>query len=183
MATAKRGAPPAREVELRARRIRIVACDLDGVLTDGRILRDARGRELRAFHVDDGIGAALLTRAGIRLLLLSAGPVAHGRKLGADTITTTAGQGLVAVDRWCRRRRLPLAAVAYVGRDVLELPLLAAVGLSVAVANASPEVKRRAHWVTRASGGTGVLREVVERVLRSQGRWGSTLGETWRQWD
>lgn len=176
-----------RAVDLRARRIRVVALDVDGVLTDGRIVLDARGRQARSFHTADQAGIGLLARSGIAVLGLVAGPrrgmPALGRSLGLAAMLEGAGHGLDSVGRWCRRRRLPLDAVAYVGHDVLELPLLGAVGLAITVADAAAHARRASHWVTASGGGEGVIREVAERLLRAQGKWASTIGETWRRWD
>jgi YrbI family 3-deoxy-D-manno-octulosonate 8-phosphate phosphatase len=177
----------ARAVELRARKIRLVVLDVDGVLTDGRILIDARGRELRSFSSRDRTGIALLERAGIPVVALAACAARtlppYARKLGVTAVLAGAGDALASVRRWCGRRRLALDAVAYVGHDVLALPLLGAVGLAIGVGDATGHAKRAAHWVTSGTGGSGVIMEVGERILRAQGKWASAVGETWRSWD
>jgi len=176
-----------RSVDLRARRVRVVVVDVDGVLTDGRIVVDARGREARSFHGADQAGIGLLVRAGIPVLALVARPSralpAFARTLAVTAVVRGGGQGLASVERWCRRRRLALDVVGYVGHDVLELPLLAASGLAIAVADGAEHARRAAHWVTARARGNGVVREVAERVLRAQGKWASTIGETWRRWE
>jgi len=176
----------ARDVELRARKIRVVVLDVDGVLTDGRIVLDARGRESRTFHERDRAGIGLLVRAGIDVVVLAARRTsvvpAYARNLRVTAVLQGAGEGLVSVRRFCRRRRLDLDTVAYVGHDVLDLPLLAAVGLAISVADGADHMKRDAHWVTSRPGGEGVVREVGERILRAQGKWASSIGETWRRW-
>jgi YrbI family 3-deoxy-D-manno-octulosonate 8-phosphate phosphatase len=164
-----------------------VVLDVDGVLTDGRVLIDARGRELRTFHSRDRTGIGLLTRAGVRVVVLVARTVrtvpSFARKLGVTATVADGGDAVGAVRRFAARRRVGLDGVAYVGHDVLGVPLLAAVGLAVGVADAAIHAKRAAHWVTSGAGGSGILREVAERILRAQGRWASTIGETWRRWD
>ncbi len=177
----------AREIDLRARGIRVLVVDVDGVLTDGRIVVDAQGREARTFHEGDRTGVRLLVRAGIAVVALAARK-RRTRPAYADTLALTevlegAGEGLASVRRFCRRRRLTMEQVAYVGHDVPDLPLLADAGLAVVVANAAEAVRRSAHWVTASGGGSGVAREVGERILRAQGKWASTVGETWRHWD
>jgi 3-deoxy-D-manno-octulosonate 8-phosphate phosphatase (KDO 8-P phosphatase) len=183
----RRRRPTARAVELRIRAVRLVVVDLDGVLTDGRVLVDAGGRELRTVHGRDRTGMGLLARAGIPVVVLVPrtlrGLPAWSRNLGVLQVLQGEGRGLESVRRLCRRRRLTLDQVAYVGHDVLELPLLAAVGLAVAVVDAAPPARRAAHWIAAGTGGSGVMREIGERILRLQGKWASTLGETWRQWD
>lgn len=179
--------PSAREVELRARKIRVVALDVDGVLTDGRIVIDGRGREARTFHEADRTGIGLMLRARIHVVLLASrrpsGVPAYARHLRVTAVLAGAGEGLASVERFCRRRRLGLDGVAYVGHDVLDLPLLAAAGLAIAVADAAGPAKGDADWITARAGGGGVAREVGERILRAQGKWASTIGATWRRWE
>jgi 3-deoxy-D-manno-octulosonate 8-phosphate phosphatase (KDO 8-P phosphatase) len=177
----------ARELELRARGIRVLVVDVDGVLTDGRIVLDTQGRAARTFHESDRTGVRLLVRAGLAVVALEARrprtQPAYARLLSLTAVLEGAGEGLASVRRFCRRRRLTLEQVAYVGHDVPDLPLLAAAGLAIVVANASEAVRRSAHWVTTSRGGEGVAREVGERILRAQGKWASTVGETWRGWE
>jgi 3-deoxy-D-manno-octulosonate 8-phosphate phosphatase (KDO 8-P phosphatase) len=175
------------EISLRARLIRVLAFDVDGVLTDGRVSIDTAGREARVFHDADRAGIALLRRAGIDVLALApqrtrAVP-AYVRKLQLTGLLAGAGQGQSPMRRFCRREGLDLETVAYVGHDVLELPLLSAVGLAVSVADGFDRVKRQAHWVTTCAGGNGAVREVAEIILRAQGKWASTIGEMWRRWE
>jgi YrbI family 3-deoxy-D-manno-octulosonate 8-phosphate phosphatase len=177
----------ARDIELRARKIRVLVVDVDGVLTDGRVLMDARGREMRSFASRDRIAIGLLRRGGIAVVALAgraprALPV-YARKLGVSAVLAGGEDALATVQRYCGRRRLELDAVAYVGHDVVTLPLLGAAGLAICVADVTPHARRAAHWVTAGGGGTGVTMEVAERLLRAQGKWASTVGETWRNWD
>jgi 3-deoxy-D-manno-octulosonate 8-phosphate phosphatase (KDO 8-P phosphatase) len=176
----------ARDVELRARKIRLVVLDLDGVLTDGRILIDSLGREMRSFSSRDRTGIGLLRRAGVPVVVLAARVTrtlpSYARKLGV-TAVLAGGDGLASVRRFCVRRRLGLETVAYVGHDVLALPLLTAVGLAISVSDAAVHSKRAAQWILSGPGGSGITMELGERILRAQGKWASTLGETWRRWD
>jgi 3-deoxy-D-manno-octulosonate 8-phosphate phosphatase (KDO 8-P phosphatase) len=177
----------ARAIDLRARALRVLVVDVDGVLTDGRILIDARGREARVFRACDRAGFRLLARAGLRVVGLATerprGLPLFARTLGLVAVLEGGGVGLDSVGRWCRRHRVSLEQVAYVGHDVMSLPLLAAVGLATVVRDAPGPVRAAAHWVTTRAGGAGVGAEVAERILRAQGKWASTVGETWRQWD
>jgi 3-deoxy-D-manno-octulosonate 8-phosphate phosphatase (KDO 8-P phosphatase) len=161
-----------------------VILDVDGVLTDGRILLDDRGRELKAFHVRDGYGIALLLGAGIRVAFLSqrrsAAVARRGRELGLSAVVQGARNKLVAARRLARRWRLELEEIAFIGDDLPDLPLLDAAGLAVTVADAAAGLARHVHWVTRAAGGAGAVREVAELVLRAQGRWASAVGDALR---
>ena len=180
-------ASAARRIELRARKIRVIVVDLDGVLTDGRVFLDARGREGRVFHAADRTAIGMLRRSGIAVVALAVRrPRVHpawARALGLSAVVGPTGQGLDAVRRYCGRRRIELDAVAYAGHDVLEFPLTEAVGLAISTADGPHQLRRVVHWVVGVAGGGGVVREVAERVLRAQGKWASTIGEIWRRWD
>ena len=181
--TTRRVRPPA-AVVTRARRIRLLLLDVDGVLTDGRILLDHRGRELRAFNVRDGHGIALLLRAGIRVALLSARRSAAvtrwARELEVSAVVQGATSSLAAARRLWRRWHLAPEEVAFVGNELLDQPLFATVGLAVAVADGAAGLERHVHWTTAAPGGAGAAREVAELLLRVQGRWASILGDAMR---
>jgi 3-deoxy-D-manno-octulosonate 8-phosphate phosphatase (KDO 8-P phosphatase) len=179
-------AAPRRTAELaaRARRVRLVLLDVDGVLTDGTVLVDARGRELRAFATRDADGIALLLRAGIRVAILSrrsvAGLARRARALALSAVVQGSDDKLAAARRLCRRWRLGLAEACAVSDDCLDEPLLASVGLAVGVAGGASGLARHLHWRTGAAGGAGVAYEVAEVLLRAQGRWASVLGDAMR---
>jgi 3-deoxy-D-manno-octulosonate 8-phosphate phosphatase (KDO 8-P phosphatase) len=161
----------------RMKRIRLLVCDVDGVLTDGGIVLDKNGDELKIFHVLDGTGFVLAALGGLRGAFLSGRripAVAHrARECGIDLVAQgvpSGGKG-EAFARLCRRAGVSEQEAAYIGDDLIDLPVLARAGLAVAVADAVPEVKRAAQLVTRRAGGRGAAREVVERLLRAQGRW------------
>lgn len=163
----------------RARKIRLLVLDVDGVLTDGRMALSERGDELKSFSARDGIAVALARRAGITMALVTGesstiGKV-RGTRLGIDHVVLGARRKGESVDQLMREHRLSPEAVAYVGDDLLDIPALQRCGLAVAVADAAPEVRSIAHCVTRARGGQGVVREVVELILRAQGVWASTV--------
>lgn len=155
--------------------IRFLVLDVDGVLTDGGIVYAAGGEELKRFHVRDGSALKLWRDAGLRAALLTgrSSPVVTRRaaELGVEHLRQgcadkfTAYQALLAE---CDVRREEVCAV---GDDMPDLPVLRNCGLAVAVADACPEVRADAHYVTRAAGGRGAVREVIELVLRGQGRW------------
>lgn len=175
---------PPREVAARARRIRLLLLDVDGVVTDGRITLDHRGRELRAFHVRDAHAIALLVRAGVRVVLLSArrsAALAHlGRALGATAVLQGVRSKLTAARRLCRRFGLDVGEAAFVGHELLDQPLCATVGLAIGVADAAVGLASHLHWTTAARGGDGAVREVAEILLRAQGKWASVLGDAMR---
>jgi 3-deoxy-D-manno-octulosonate 8-phosphate phosphatase (KDO 8-P phosphatase) len=170
---------PVRRAELvrRARRVRAVVLDVDGVLTDAQLHYGARGEALKSFFARDGFAIKLAQREGITVCLLSgrdAAPVrARARDLGIPARLTVQGSGTKGVDlqRLAATLRLDLAAVAYVGDDLPDLPALALAGLAACPADASPEVRERCHYVCAAPGGRGAVREVIAVVLEARGRW------------
>ena len=170
---------PTRVVVARARKIRLLVMDVDGVLTDGRMILSDRGDELKSFHTHDGIGLALARRAGIRTAMVTgeSSPIAkaRGTKLGVDSIVLGARRKGDVVEALCAEANVPLEAAAFIGDDLLDIPAMQRVGLAVTVADAPAAVKAAVHHVTRARGGHGAVRELVELVLTSQRTWRSTV--------
>ncbi len=177
--TSRRHRDPARrrgrDVAARARAVRLLVLDVDGVLTDGRMLLSERGDELKAFHSHDGLAIGLAQRAGLRVALMtgekSAVAQARAARLGVEDVVLGARRKGEALADLAARYDLPLSQVAFMGDDLLDVPALERAGLALAPANAVPEARAAAHRVTRAAGGAGAVREGVEWILRAQGRW------------
>jgi len=169
---------PAKLIQ-RARRIRLLLVDVDGTLTDGgiRLLSwpDGSVTEMKVFNSQDGVALRLLRRAGVRTGMItgreSAANAHRARELEMDFVAQDVYEKLPAFEAILARAALRAEEVAYVGDDLPDLVVLQRVGLAVAVANATAEVKRAAHYTTRAAGGAGALREVAELILRAQGKW------------
>lgn len=159
----------------RAKSIRLIVMDVDGVLTDGRILYSADGAEIEAFSVKDGLGIRAAQRAGLLTAILTgrvSGAVARrAKELGIHEVHQGIPNKMEAYETLLRRHGLTDEAVAYVGDDLNDLPLLARVGLSAAPADAADEVKARVAFVTVRGGGRGAVREVIDLILKAQGRW------------
>ena len=153
--------------------------DVDGVLTDGRMVLSERGDELKLFDTRDGVAVALARRAGFRTAIVTGETTTiakvRGEKLGVDKVVLGARRKGEAIDGLLAEFGLAREAAVFVGDDLLDVPGLERVGLAVAVADAAPEVKSVAHMITRARGGAGAIREVVEFVLRAQGVWRATV--------
>jgi 3-deoxy-D-manno-octulosonate 8-phosphate phosphatase (KDO 8-P phosphatase) len=149
--------------------IRLLVLDVDGVLTDGRLYFGPRGEALKVFHVRDGHGIVQLRRAGLEVAVISGrrSPMVamRCRELGVRHVHQGSADKLAVLIRLCRRLRLTPAACACVGDDLPDLPLMQAVALSFAVADAHPDVRRAADHVTRLPGGSGAVREVCDRLL------------------
>ncbi len=159
----------------RARKVRLLVMDVDGVLTDGTLVLGERGDELKAFHARDGVAVVLARRAGLKTALLTGetSPIAkvRGDRLGIDAVVLGARRKGEALEELAASFAVPLEAVAYMGDDLLDVPALQRAGLAVTVADAPAEVKAVAHVVTRARGGRGAVRETVELILRARGLW------------
>jgi len=166
-------------VRARARKVRLLLVDVDGVLTDGHIylqsLPDGTAAEMKVFSAYDGAGLKLAHAAGLRTGLItgrdSAAVSQRAREVDMDFVYQDRAEKLGAYEEILREAGVRDAEVAYAGDDLPDLPVLERVGLAIAVANAAPEVKRAAHYVTARSGGAGAVREVVELLLKAQGKW------------
>ena len=164
----------------RARSIRLVSLDVDGVLTDGSIWvsADALGarRELRRFHALDGMGIRLMQRAGLVVALVSGKPSAavriRARELGIEEVSLGAREGkLAALRGMLAGRGWTFAQAAHMGDDLADLAVMAHVGLPAAVVGAVPEIRARAAWVGTVPGGEGAVREFAQALLAARGEW------------
>lgn len=158
----------------RAKAVTFLLLDVDGVLTDGRIIYDSDGREIKAFDIHDGAGLSQLRRAGFSIGLLSGrmskAVDVRAKELEIDIVHQGIANKLAVYESLLDRCGLRDEQVAYVGDDLIDLPLFDRVGLAVAVASAQPAVRRAAHWVTRLPGGRGAVREVTDFLIRSGSR-------------
>lgn len=159
--------------------IRCLCLDVDGVLTDGRLLVDDDGRPLRAFHIHDGLAIRWFQRLGGTVVICtgkrSAGVARRAAELGVAHVIQGSTDKLADVQAVLGTLKLTLAQTAAIGDDLPDLPLLRACGWPVAVADAVDEVKAAARLVTRRAGGHGAVREAVEHLLRATGRWDQVL--------
>ena len=162
-------------LERRAALIKLALFDVDGVLTNGRILMHADGKESKQFDIRDGTAIVWALRLGVTVGFLSARSSATTVQRAAQLGVTLVHQGVSSkhetYDRIVRERQLANEQVAYMGDDILDLPVLACAGLSAAPADAAPDVLVRVHWVSRARGGEGAARELIELILKAQRKW------------
>lgn len=163
------------DIVRRARLVRAIVADVDGVLTDGGIVYGSHRSESKRFHVHDGLAVALARRSGLKVLLVSARASQALRRRSREMGVNRLWQGLSAKGRifGILRREFKLRPhqICAIGDDLPDLPLLEKAGLAVAVPRAAEEVRRVASLVTKRGGGEGALREVIELVLKAQGRW------------
>ena len=165
----------AAELDRRAAAIKMVLFDVDGVLTDGRVIVNSDGSESKTFFIRDGIAMVWAQRAGIKVGFLSArlSPTTPHRaaQLGVTLVYHGVTSKLATFERILADHGLTDADVAYMGDDVVDLAVLARVGLAAAPADCVDEVRTRAHCVVSSPGGAGAARELIERILKVQGLW------------
>jgi 3-deoxy-D-manno-octulosonate 8-phosphate phosphatase (KDO 8-P phosphatase) len=162
-------------IEDKARQIKLLVFDVDGVLTDGRVVVHGDGTESKSFGIRDGIAMVWAQRVGLRIAWLSARSSSTTPHRAAQLGVTTVYQGVKskaeAYERILAADGLSDSEVAFMGDDIVDLAVLGRVGLSAAPADAVEEVRRRVDWVSSSPGGRGAARELIELVLRTQNRW------------
>ncbi|HSS21023.1 MAG TPA: HAD family hydrolase [Pyrinomonadaceae bacterium] len=168
------------EIERRASHIKLLLMDCDGVLTDGRIWLTADGGEQKCFNTHDGLGLSLFNRAGLKSGIISGRNsevvTRRAAELGIEYVRQGDYQKIPAFEQVLKQAGVSEDEVAFVGDDLTDVPIMRRVELAVAVADATGECRAAAHYITSAVGGRGAVREVVELILKSQGRW-SDLAE------
>ena len=158
----------------RARAVRLLTCDVDGVLTDGRVYVDDDGRETKAFHALDGVGIKRLAEAGVTVAWITGSPsesvVHRARRLGVAHVLRGTDDKLPGWEKLRATLGVPADACAHIGDDLPDLPLMRACVLAATVPHAPDIVKRHAHYVTSREGGFGAVRELAELILVARGR-------------
>jgi 3-deoxy-D-manno-octulosonate 8-phosphate phosphatase (KDO 8-P phosphatase) len=162
-------------IERRASRIKLLLMDCDGVLTDGRLWLTDDGDEQKSFNTHDGLGLALLHRAGLKSGIItgrnSRAVARRAQELGIEFVCQGNPDKTAAFEQLLQQAGMDENEVAFVGDDLPDIPIMNRAELAVAVADAVEETRSVAHYVTRAKGGRGAVREVIEIILKSQGRW------------
>lgn len=164
-----------------AKKVKLIIFDVDGVLTGGHIIFGQSGEELKAFHCQDGMGISLAHRAGLKTAIIT-GRDSHivrrrGDELKIGDIYQGVADKLIALGQLMEKHSLTLDQIAYVGDDINDLPVMVQVGLPCAVANAVPEVKTVARYISNRQGGSGGVRDIVEFILKAQEKWDTIIAE------
>jgi len=163
------------EIERRAARIKLLLMDCDGVLTDGRIELVGEKEEQKFFHTRDGHGLVLLHRAGLSSGIISGRTSSavsrRARELGVTYLRQASLDKIKDFEELLKEAELEESEVAFIGDDVVDIPLMERSELAVAVADATRETRQAAHYVTQLPGGYGAVREVTEIILKAQGHW------------
>jgi len=162
-------------IQERASRIKLLLMDCDGVLTDGRIWLFENGEEQKGFHTRDGLGIELWHRAGLKSGIISGRKSSaverRVRGLGMSFVVQGVTEKVQAFKETVGEAGVTNEEVAFIGDDLNDIPLMMRSGLAVAVADAAAETRECAHYVTQLAGGCGAVREVIELILKAQGRW------------
>ncbi|MFT3898107.1 MAG: HAD hydrolase family protein [Thermomonas sp.] len=162
------------DVLRRAARIRVIGFDVDGTLTDGRLLYGDDGNESKSFHVQDGLGITLLRHAGIEVALVTARisklVERRGRELGIARVHTHTREKLACMQGIAAELGIGMDKVAFMGDDLPDLATLRAVGLAIVPANAHDWVRPAAHWIAPRAGGEGAARDACDLLLHAHGR-------------
>jgi 3-deoxy-D-manno-octulosonate 8-phosphate phosphatase (KDO 8-P phosphatase) len=157
------------------KKIKMLILDVDGVMTDGRIIMDDEGRQLKNFDVRDGHGLKIIQRYGIKVVILTGRKSEVVNHRAHDLEIKEIYQGALnkkeVFQKILLKHNLAASAVAFIGDDIIDIPVLRQVGFSVAVADAVDVVKKSVDYVTKHKGGRGAVREICEMILQSQGKW------------
>lgn len=168
----------------RIKKINTVIFDIDGVLTDGRIIYANSGNELKFFDVQDGFGAILLKRAGFKTFIMTAKKSKvvklRGKDMQVSGIYQNCFDKLKTFNEITAKFKLDPENICYIGDDLIDLPVLKRVGFAVSVPNAMDEVKNGVHYVTKKKGGRGAVRELCDIILKAQNKWESVTAKYFR---
>jgi len=167
------------ELSQRLRKVKLLLLDVDGVLTDGRIVYDSRGSELKFFDVHDGLGVYVLNKAGIPTILITAKGsktiLPRARDMRVAEVFSDVFPKTAVLDKIIKKYKVSVDEICFVADDLVDLSLMRKVGLPIAVGNACGEIKEAALYITNRTGGRGAVREVAELILRSQDKWKDIL--------
>lgn len=164
-----------KNIKEKLKKIKMLILDVDGIMTDGRIIMDDEGRETKNFHVRDGHGLKLLQRYGIKVALLTgrrSKVVEHRAKdLGIKDVYQKVFNKKEVFEKILKKHKLKTEETAFMGDDIIDIPVLKSVGFSATVADAVDVAKKSVDYVSPYKGGQGAVREVCEMILTAQGKW------------
>lgn len=165
----------------RLQKVKMLLLDVDGVLTDGRIIYSSDGTETKAFDVKDGHGLKMIQRAGVEVGIITGRQSTvverRAKELGINILYQGAKDKLVPFREILDTCSINEDEIAYVGDDIVDLPILLRVGFAATVADALPEVRERVHYVSERKGGKAAVREICDLILRESGRWDSVTAK------
>lgn len=168
----------------KVKRVKLLILDIDGVMTDGRLIYSVYGDELKFFDVQDGFGITLLNRVGIKSVIITAKRSRivkmRARDLKVAKVYDGSHDKLSPFNKILKSFKIKAEEACFIGDDIIDLPVLKRAGFAVAVPNAVPDVRSAAHHITSKKGGRGAVREICDLILKSQGKWDEATGELCR---
>jgi len=168
-------------LKARIAKIKVLAMDVDGVLTQGHLVFDGEGRELKSFNVQDGFGLVILKRTGIKTAIITAGnsQVVKVRAdyLHIDKLYLGAYPKMTSYEQMLKEFNVTDENVCFIGDDITDCQILKRVGFAIAVKNAVSEAKKDVHYITKRCGGDAAVREVIELILKTQGTWQKAIAQ------
>lgn len=163
----------------KVKKVKFLLLDVDGVLTDGRIIYDSQGHDSKFYDVHDGLGVYLLGRMGVKTILITAKGSASIKPRALDMRVEAVYENILpktkVYEKVLKKYRLRDEDICFVGDDLVDLCVLKRAGVSIATRNAAPEIKNAALYVTHKNGGRGAVREVSELILKAKGLWKKAL--------
>ncbi len=166
-------------IQEKAKKLKLLILDVDGVLTDGRLFFDNQGNEYKSFHARDGHGIKLLRQTGVEVAVISgrksSSVALRMKNLGIEHVYQGHENKIAAFNEVIEKLGITPEQAAHVGDDLLDLPIMIRVGLAIAVNDANFAVKQRADWCTTLPGGLGAVREVCDFIMQAQGRFDEVL--------
>ncbi|MFH1102717.1 MAG: HAD-IIIA family hydrolase [Pseudomonadota bacterium] len=167
------------DIETRLKQVKLLAMDVDGVLTDGSIIYNEHGEEIKIFNVKDGLGIRFLIKAGLMVCIVtgraSGALLQRCRNLGIHHVYDGIADKAAILPVILKDMQVSAGEIAFIGDDLPDLPLMRQVGLSIGVSDAHDLIRQSADWITSAKGGAGAVREVCEMILNSKGLWNPAL--------
>jgi len=159
----------------RAKKIKLLILDVDGVLTDGYLVYGQGGEELKFFNVRDGFGLSLWHRAGLKTVIITAKKsrvvIKRAKEMRVAKVYQNALDKLETFEKILKKFKVKSEEICYIGDDLIDLPILSRVGLGISLPEAAPEVISKVHYITKYNGGKGAVREAIDFILKSQGKW------------
>lgn len=172
---------PEEEIKERAKKIKLLIVDIDGVMTDGSIIYGNYGDELKIFNVLDGFGMVLLKRAGIKTVIATGKKSRivkmRAKELKVNALFQNCTDKLMVFEKILKRFKISAEEACFIGDDLIDISVLKRAGLSVCVPNACEDVKNFCHLITAKTGGKGAVREICELLIKSQNKWDALTGK------
>lgn len=164
-----------KNIKDKLKKIKLLGLDVDGVMTDGRIIMDDEGREIKNFNVRDGHGLKILQHHGIKVAIITGRQSKvteyRAKDLNIEDVYQSAFNKKDIFEKILEKHKLSAKETAFIGDDIVDIPVLRRVGFSVAVADAHDVVKKQVDYITKNKGGKGAIREVCEMILQAQDKW------------